>query len=343
MKQTPRKTPSARALYPVPGPVGGRLIRKLLAELKQIPELSQALPLQTPVFIAVSGGLDSTALFLLLAKYGRRVVDPDQIRVLHINHGWRAEASDQDEAFVQELAHEFHVPVHIHRAQKPLPGTRDSWEDHARQIRHRFFDDQLEAHLQAWILTAHQADDQAETLLWRLFTGTTRTHGAGILRRKSRVIRPMLGIRRRELQAFLEEEGRTWRKDQTNQDPRFLRARMRAELLPVIEKIFPLAVTHLLALGEQAQSLQQESDDRPTDGQITSVQETLNLFWRSAGLSLRRPHLNAIFAEVEAQARGGASSGESRNWSLPGGWRLLFERKKNAERWILERASGSGK
>jgi len=341
MKKTPRKTPSARAQYPVPGPVGGRLIRKLLAELKQIPELSLALPIRTPVFVAVSGGLDSTALFLLLAKYGRRVVSPGQLRVLHINHGWRAEASDQDQAFVASLAHEFQIPILIHRAQKPTPDSRDSWEDHARQIRQKFFDEQLKADPQAWLLTAHQADDQAETLLWRLFTGTTQTHGAGILRQNSRVLRPLLGIRRKELQAFLEEEARNWRIDQTNGDPRFLRARVRAELLPAIEKIFPRAVAHLLELGRQAQTsvLQPGSDGQASP----AVQETLNLFWRSAGLSLRRPHLKSIFMEVESQARDRSRFGPARNWSLPGGWLLRLERKENAERWILERAISSGK
>lgn len=228
--------------YPSPKAVGGKLIRTLVSSLRKN---GIELPITSHILCACSGGADSTALALLLVKYGRRVGAAERISLLHVNHGWRGAESDRDERFVVGLGKKLGVPVTVHRLhEKPTKG--DSWEAHARSLRKGIFLEESRKHSigrsAAIVFTGHQADDQAETRLWRLFTGAFQTLGEGILPRHGVEVRPLLGVRRSELVLFLKEERQRWRNDSSNQDPRFLRAQMRKELMPVIEKLFPRAI-----------------------------------------------------------------------------------------------------
>ncbi len=223
--------------------MGGKLIRNVISAVRAN---ALDLPLTSHILCACSGGADSVALAVLLARYGRRVGGAEQITLVHVNHGWRGKESDADEKFVRALAKRLRVGFRVHRLREK-PSKGDSWEAHARGLRKEIF--ALESKRRqkldgtpGLVFTAHQADDQAETRLWRFFTGATATLGAGILTRHGVEIRPLLGIRRAELVAFLAEERQTWREDLSNQDPRFLRARMRRDLMPVIETLFPGAV-----------------------------------------------------------------------------------------------------
>ncbi len=230
--------------YPVPGEMGGRLMRTLVSNLRKTGE---TLPLTSHILCACSGGADSTALAVMLARYGRRVGAPRQITLVHVNHGWRGAESDADEAFVKRLAVRLGVGfVASRRKEKPSPG--DSWESHARDLRKAVFREQSVLHGGAPVFTAHSADDQAETRLWRIFTGAYATLGEGILPRHGVEIRPLLSVRRAELRAFLGEEKIRWREDSSNADPRFLRARMRKDLMPVVEAIFPGAIKAINSL-----------------------------------------------------------------------------------------------
>jgi tRNA(Ile)-lysidine synthase len=158
-----------------------------------------------------------------------------------VNHGWRGRESDGDEKFVRALAKKLGVGFQSHRlAEKPVPG--ESWEAHARTLRKEIFRLESAALGGAPVFTAHTADDQAETRLWRFLTGAFATLGAGIMPRHGAELRPLLQVRREDLRAFLREERQRWREDSSNRDPRFLRARIRKDLMPVIEAIFPRAV-----------------------------------------------------------------------------------------------------
>ncbi|MDR3607011.1 MAG: tRNA lysidine(34) synthetase TilS [Oligoflexia bacterium] len=238
------------AQYPKPGEMGGRLIRRVIAFLR---ERSVDLPIASHILIAHSGGSDSTALAHLLLKYGRRLVAPENIGILHVNHGWRGEASSQDEEFVRGFAEEFGVPFSAFRVEPPTsyePGR--SWEEAARSLRKEVFRTEA-AQKGAWIMTAHQMDDLAETVLWRILTGAAETHGGGIAFRHGPEIRPLLGVRKSELLEYLKEEGRSFRSDATNDEERFLRAKMRRRVFPEIEALFPRAVENLAQLGFDAQ------------------------------------------------------------------------------------------
>jgi len=309
--------------YPKPGDTGGKLIRQVIGFLKG---QGVALPLDTKdshILIAVSGGSDSMALAHLVARYGRKVADRSKIRLLHINHGWRGAESDGDEAFVRERAKAWGVKLTVRRL-KPLPYTAgskagESLELLAREARKKIFAKECKAG--TVLLTAHQADDLAETLLWRLFTGSSKTHGGGILAKHGHEVRPFLTARKATLQQYLREEGESWREDRTNHEGRFLRSQMRAQLMPLIEKLFPRAVEHLVRLALHAQDSNHLSYDEGGLFQaVLGARASLGASGR-----IQRVHAEQL-------------SKDGRQIDLPGGWRLTRTLgKRPKESWLLEK------
>jgi tRNA(Ile)-lysidine synthetase-like protein len=301
--------------YPKPQEVGGQLIRDVIGLLRSQGVRLPLAPINSDILIAISGGLDSIALAHLIIKYGRRVGHLDRIRLLHINHGWRAERSDEDAAFVKAFARRLGVPITVKKLKK-LPKSGESWEDAARQARKQIFAKEAEKR-GAFILTAHQADDLDETLLLRIFTGTAKTHGGGIFVQHGCEVRPLLKVRKHDLAAYLKEEGESWREDSTNFEGRFMRSKMRLGLMPVVEQIFPRAVEHLVDLALSAQSQPSPSDERGiTGGEVLLA---------ASGVRARRAQWEILNRSL-ARGRGEVH--------LPGGWRLKHE---DSDRWVLEK------
>jgi tRNA(Ile)-lysidine synthetase-like protein len=331
--------------YPKPGAVGGRLIRDVIGFLKS---QNIELPIASHILIGLSGGPDSVALAHLLIKYGRRIAPKGGIRLLHVDHGWR-EKSGEDARFVKAFAKRWGVPLEIKKLKAPAINETyqgRSWEEVARDARKAFFKDAAEKH-EAVVLTAHQADDLAETLLWRLFTGAAQTHGGGIAVRHGVELRPFLTQRKSTLLKYLKEEKQKYRIDESNLDPRFLRARIRSELVPTVEKIFPKAMDHLVKLGLAAQASGQASIQASDLGSGVADELSQNeigpeILFQAAGIRGRRPHWEAIIKN-------------QREMDLPGGWKLTrhVESKSGgaqraSERWTLERndqsvSRGNGK
>lgn len=339
-----------------PGPIGGLLIRRWIAFLRG---QGVQIPLTSDILIAVSGGADSIALAHLVTHYGKRLLRHSAAHsLLHVNHGWRGEESDADEKFVRELAAQWGIPITVHRLAGPPQAPGVSWEDQARAERKKIFIKEA-SDRNCFIFTAHHADDLAETLLWRLFTGASQSHGGGIAVQHQSEIRPLLTTKKAELKAYLQEEKLSYREDSTNASPRFLRGQMRSQLLPVIERLFPRAVDHLCALGLQAQRSLSEQQAVPISGggdipvnkeafeqngsAVRRVEEIQSLFFRATGLQLRRPHWNELMERLT----------EEKNWQgeihLPEGWVVRRElgqknqtkgpvsKKRVSERWILEK------
>ena len=197
------------------------------------------------VVAAVSGGADSTALLAALADLrgeGFRVIGA------HINHHLRGAESDADEAFVRELCETLDVPLHV------ADGTLDDElvrhrgvEAAAREIRYARLREIRDETRAAFIATAHQKNDQAETVLMRLLTGSGIAGLRGIHAvRADGVLRPLLEVTRREIEDALRARGITPRHDRSNDDPRFLRNRVRV-LVRELD-----AVEHLAAVAAQA-------------------------------------------------------------------------------------------
>src|ERR1700733_4243934 len=198
------------------------------------------------VGVAVSGGADSVALLRILEALANEL--GITLLVAHFNHSLRASESDADATFVEDLAKEFGLRFLQRTENVTAIAQREGWnlEDAGRKLRRRFFEEIVSDGTADQIAVAHPADDQAETLLAHLMRGTGMTGLGGIYPVAPPVVRPLLETRRAELRAYLRSLNQEWREDSTNSDTRRLRARIRENLLPVIEREFsPKIVTHL--------------------------------------------------------------------------------------------------
>lgn len=191
--------------------------------------------------VGVSGGADSVALLHLLVEAGFR-----KLVVCHLDHGLRGRASTEDAKFVTRLAAKLTVECVVNQAdvRGRMEAHGESLETAARQARLEFFAECAVKFRCSRILLAHHADDQAETVLWNLLRGS---HGMKGMRGEQplvtesgltlELIRPLLGVRRAELVAWLESQGHRWREDASNAQPIAVRNRLRNEALPLLGKI----------------------------------------------------------------------------------------------------------
>jgi tRNA(Ile)-lysidine synthase len=205
------------------------------------------------VGVAVSGGADSVALLRLLDRLrddlGITLV------VVHFNHELRGAESEGDAAFVAELAESMKLELVSAREDVRAEAARQGWnlEDSGRRSRYGFFDRVVREGRATHIAVAHSADDQAETLLAHLIRGTGPTGLGGIHPIAGPIVRPLLGTRREILREYLRANGQTWREDSSNRDMRRTRARIREQLLPVLERSFSGAIVgHLSELARFA-------------------------------------------------------------------------------------------
>jgi tRNA(Ile)-lysidine synthase len=219
------------------------------AILENVRESRMVLP-GDRVGVAVSGGADSVALLRVFERIrGDLGVT---LSVIHFDHRLRGGESDKDAQFVAELSRARGFEFILDGADVAAEARRNDWnlEDAARRLRYAFFERLIEKGHATCVAVAHTADDQAETVIAHLVRGTGPTGLAGIYPVAGAIIRPMLGVRRGKLREYLAGLGQPWREDSTNADPRRLRARIRTELLPQLERDFsPRIVEHLCELA----------------------------------------------------------------------------------------------
>lgn len=185
------------------------------------------------VLVAVSGGPDSVALLHALVTLAPACAL--EVRAGHVHHGLRPEA-DRDAAFVEALAARLGCPVAVRRVTVPAGGGR-SPEDAARRARHAALRELAAAVGARWIALAHTADDQVETVLMRVLQGAGPRGLAGIPVRRGPFVRPLLGVTRAEVLAHLQAHRLEAIEDRSNRDPRFLRNRLRHEVLPALRAL----------------------------------------------------------------------------------------------------------
>lgn len=212
----------------------------------------------TGVLLAVSGGADSVAL--LRAALSLR----DELRLdltaAHLIHGLRGAAATEDARWVEDLCGRLNVPVVIGRADVPQAAAQSGrgTEETARIVRYEFLKESARSHGLGQIAAAHTADDQAETILHQIIRGSGLAGAAGMPRRRSLgdridLIRPMLDVRRSEVERWLAGIGQDFRTDATNLDERHTRNRIRQGLMPLLRREFNAEIHEaLLRLGRQA-------------------------------------------------------------------------------------------
>src|SRR6266478_4439425 len=202
---------------------------------------------------AVSGGADSVALLLLLVELRKQL--GIVLSVVHFNHKLRGKSADLDARFVAQLAAKHGLVFHSGQMDVGAKAKRDkrNLEDTARRARYEFFEALVQSGHVDKVAVAHTADDQAETVMGHILRGTGLAGLGGIHPRVGHVVRPLLGVRRAELRAYLRSKKQTWREDATNRDTTRMRARIRKKLMPILEKQFQAAVVeHLATLAELA-------------------------------------------------------------------------------------------
>ncbi|MBQ9059452.1 MAG: tRNA lysidine(34) synthetase TilS [Atopobiaceae bacterium] len=209
---------------------------------------------RAPVVLMVSGGADSTALLMLAINDTLNIDDGrgdariarERLHVLHVNHCLRGIDADEDEEFVRDLAARYGVPCTVERIDvaKAAERTHSNVENIAREIRYELANklaNELSERLgtprsAARILTAHTADDRAETFFMNAIKGSGPAGLSSIPRRRNRIVRPLLDKTHRKLCDYVRMQGVIWREDATNVDTHYLRAFVRHEFLPLAKE-----------------------------------------------------------------------------------------------------------
>jgi len=226
---------------------------------------------QHTTLVAVSGGADSVALLKLLVE-SRCERSPDRLGRLiavHFNHRLRGTASDEDAAFVQQLAWQLGAEF-IAESAPPGPENqafKDGLEAKAREDRYRFFQKVAKDSGARLLVTAHHQGDQVETILHRVARGTGIAGLAGIETKREWIpgvglVRPLLGFSKGDLLNYLTDCGQAYRVDHTNAETIFTRNKIRHKVLPVLRnELGPNVDQSLIKLAEQARQCQQVIDD----------------------------------------------------------------------------------
>src|ERR671911_647109 len=184
----------------------------------------------------VSGGPDSVALLRVVVELGGEPV------VLHVDHGLRGEESREDAEFVRELCRKLNVRCEVRRLG--LDGG-SNLQERACDERYRLSGEVAAGMGLGVVATGHTADDVAETVLMNLARGTGLRGLAGIPPVRGNVQRPLIGCTRREILDYLEEIDQPYRTDPTNLTGKYARNRVRLEVLPILEDLYPAAASNI--------------------------------------------------------------------------------------------------
>jgi tRNA(Ile)-lysidine synthase len=222
------------------GPIAGKspathLPRADYSLLRAVSEgLSKAgFPQNAPLILAVSGGADSVAMLSAVAQLARvGLPGPSLIVAVSVNHGLRESAAD-DVSWVEGLCRRLNVDF---EGVSLGPCAKD--EQSLRTARYRALLEVADRREIEQIATGHTADDQVETILLRLVRGAGRLGLSGIPARNGRYVRPLLALRRCELEAYLQRQGHGWLEDPSNKSMDYARNRVRHMIVPAFEEAF---------------------------------------------------------------------------------------------------------
>lgn len=209
------------------------------------------------VVTGVSGGADSICLLFILLGLSEEM--GFTIHAVHIHHGIRGADADADETFVRRICREKDVPLTVYREDVPAyaAGHGISEEEAGREVRRSAFEKTLRIQKGTKIALAHHMNDNAETVLWNLCRGTGLRGLGGIVPVSGVWIRPLLCVKRTEIESYLGKWGISYCTDQTNMQNIYTRNRIRNEILTSLEgKVNTQAVLHIAETAERMQALE---------------------------------------------------------------------------------------
>lgn len=220
---------------------------------------------QKKLFLAVSGGIDSMVLLHLFQQLDY------EIAVLHCNFQLRGIESFEDQIFIQNYANSNSISIFTTQFD-----TKAFAEDYkfsiqvaARELRYNWFYELLEKENFDYILTAHHADDNLETFLINLSRGTGLDGLTGIPKQNDKVIRPLLPFSRQEIESYAKEKGILWREDSSNTSDKYLRNKIRHDLVPILKELNP----NFISSFQKTQNYLQEAQTMVEDAAIMVYQQ----------------------------------------------------------------------
>lgn len=279
------------------------------------------------VIVGVSGGPDSTALLDVLRRLAPSY--PLTLHIAHLHHGIRGKEADRDMAWVAEIAEAWGIPFTGKQVDIPLVADSEglSEEEAARQVRYGFLQQVARNQQASHVAVAHNADDQAETVLMHFLRGAGLAGLRGMLPRIQLgtyhflasddaveadvdLIRPLLGITRAEIEAYCEMRDLQPRLDRTNQDTTYFRNRLRHEVLPYLSQINPNMGERLCNLAEVVRAdydLLQEFVGVAHDALCVESHRDAKVFdlgrWRDQPLAVRRSLIRDAVYELRPNLR----------------------------------------
>jgi tRNA(Ile)-lysidine synthase len=244
------------------------------------------------VVVAVSGGVDSMVLLHVL-----RTLSSEfrlSLAIAHLDHAWRPDSAE-DAAFVARAAETSELPLFLERVDEEDATDHEGLgrEAHARELRRSFLARAAEFFNAQHVATGHTADDRAETILYNLTRGAGTAGLSGIDPVNGLFVRPLLSVGRGDILTYAQDEGLTWREDETNEDLSFARNRIRHRVLPELRRINPKAVEAVCRSGDHARA-SGVAESRLVSllwGDVTRVEEP-------GEIALRRDQLAKLSQEV---------------------------------------------
>ena len=210
-------------------------------------------------YIAVSGGIDSMVLVHLFQHYQY------EFGLLHCNFKLRGDESDGDMRFIHDYSEEntLHLRIGFFETMQYAKQNKVSTQVAARELRYEWFYEQMEEMNAQYVLTAHHLDDNLETFIINLSRGTGLEGLTGIPQQNDKILRPLLPFSREEIQEYAKENNIKWREDSSNSSDKYLRNKIRHDLIPILKEINPSFLTSFQNTQEYlcaAQTLVNDAD-----------------------------------------------------------------------------------
>lgn len=241
------------------------------------------------LLVAVSGGIDSMVLGHLLhqLKY--------DITLAHCNFGLRSKESDADEEFIRKYSNSIDVLLHVasFKTEEYAIDSKVSIQVAARQLRYLWFNELLEENKLDYLLTAHHLDDSLETFLINFSRGTGLDGLTGIPQLNEKVVRPLLNFSRNDIEAYAKENNIEWREDSSNASDKYLRNKLRHDIVPVLKTLNPGFMASFLETLEHLQQAQSLVEDASVLVYRQVVTDEDNQKLISIDLLKRLPNFNA--------------------------------------------------
>jgi len=254
------------------------------------------------IIVGVSGGADSMCLLFVLLKLRERL--NITLSVVHVNHGLRGSASDEDERFVESVCHEqgisfysFSINISEYARQMSM-----SVEEAGRHYRYQCFKEVLKKVGADIIAVAHNRDDVGETVLLNIFRGTGIRGLKGIPAKREGIIRPLLCISRQEIEAFVDKHSIAYRTDETNFQKDYVRNRIRLKILPDAEEyINNQAKNHLYQLSVMATEVESFISEQTDNAYLATVKDNNKILieaFLALHIVLKREVLRRVIASA---------------------------------------------